>query len=150
MNGKVSEIERRLVLRVLNRWEERRGARAFLPQREADPSLFGEDWPSCLLLDLARPGDPGFRYIGAALRRGHGGADWHSVSQCPEGTLLRHMTEFYPQVLDRRIPVSVGGAGRHQERDILFRAILLPLSEDGGRIDFLLGAANCRAVASGG
>ena len=46
MNGKVSEIERRLVLRVLNRWEERRGARAFLPPHEADPRLFGQDWPS--------------------------------------------------------------------------------------------------------
>jgi hypothetical protein len=46
MNGKVSDSERRLVLRVLNRWEERRSAPAYLPLHEADPRLFGQDWPS--------------------------------------------------------------------------------------------------------
>ena len=150
MDKKVSERERRLVLRVLSQWEARRGTRLFLPRSEAGPQVFGEDWPSCFILDLASHGDPGFAYIGAALRRDHDGADWRRLSQCPEGTLLRHATDFLRQVVERRIPVSVGGAGRHGGQDILFRAILLPLSDDGTAIDFLLGAANCRAVVSPG
>jgi len=38
MNGRVSERERRLVLGVLRRWEERRAC-AFVPRREVDAGL---------------------------------------------------------------------------------------------------------------
>jgi hypothetical protein len=37
--------------------------------------------------------------------------------------------------------------GRHVGAPVLFRSILLPLSESGGRIDGVLGAVNCREIA---
>jgi hypothetical protein len=150
MDDKVSDRERRLVLRVLNRWQERRGERTFLPRHEAGPGLFGPDWPSCFVLDLADPHDPGFIEIGEAYRRDHDCAAWRRVSDCRPGTLLRHATEFFPQVLLKRIPISIGGAGQHGGSAILFRAILLPLSGPGGGLDAMLGAANYRAIAGEG
>ena len=45
-----------------------------------------------------------------------------------------------------REPVAEG-VGTHVGTAVLYRSILLPLSEDGRRIDGVLGAANCREVA---
>lgn len=148
------EPERRLVLRVLQRWEELRGTRTLPPRDEIDEAAMGDDWPCCLVLDLdigsASEGAPYFTHVGAALEA----ADWNSpgrrLSDCPEGTLLKMATAFFPRVLDKRIPISIGASGQHLGRAILFRAILLPLSNDGERIDALLGAANFREAGGAG
>jgi hypothetical protein len=66
------------------------------------------------------------------------------LSECPDGTLLKMASAFFPRIVAKRIPISVGASGQHLGRTILFRAILLPLSHDSVRIDGLLGAANFR------
>jgi len=66
------------------------------------------------------------------------------ASNCRLGSFLKLATDFFPRVLEKRIPVSIGGEATSDGRPVLFRAILLPLSNDGARIDALLGAANCR------
>jgi hypothetical protein len=136
--------ERRLILRVLALWEQLRRGRVFPEVGDLDSTAFGADWASCFVLALAEDG-PRFAVLGdlfagaePALRAGS------AISACKPQTLTRLATEFFPSVLERRIPVSVGGEGWHLGRPILFRAILLPLSDDDARIDALLGAANCR------
>jgi hypothetical protein len=150
MIDKPQDRERRLVLRVLDRWQGLRGERPFAAWRELDPAVFAGDWRYCfgLAVDPAGDagGDPGFVYIGDTF--GDAAPAPRLASECRDGTLLKLAVEFFPQVLDKRIPISVGGTGRDRGAEILFRAILLPLSDDGSRIDGLLGAANCRAVGA--
>jgi hypothetical protein len=140
------ERERRLVLRVLSRWQEACGDERDRPARgDLDPEQFGDDWASCFILDLPESGEPVFLYAGAAFAGpGWSEAAGRRISECPEGTLLRAATSFIPRVLARGIPMSNGGPGENFGKRILFRSILLPLSEDGTRIDALLGAANYR------
>jgi hypothetical protein len=139
------EFERRLVLRVLNHWQDLCGDRPYQSRGQIDPERFGDDWANCFILALDAGAEPLFLYAGTAFA----GPDWTDavgkrIGECPEETLLRSAATFFPRVLDRRIPMSVGGPGVNFGRAILYRSILLPLSEDGERIDALLGAANCR------
>ncbi len=53
-------------------------------------------------------------------------------------------------VLAKKVPMTTSGEFRHvQGGTVLYRSILLPLSEGRGTIDFLLGAANCRKKDEG-
>ena len=140
------EQERRLVLRVLRRWEELRGVRSFPVREEIGSAVMGNDWPCCLVLDLDSAGGPQFVHVGDALEATAWNPPVRTLSECPDGTLLKMATAFYPRVVDKRIPISIGASGQHHGRTILFRAILLPLSHDSVRIDALLGAANFREM----
>ena len=61
---------------------------------------------------------------------------------------MKLATAFFPRIVEKRIPISIGTSGQHLGRTVLFRAILLPLSRDRARIDALLGAANFRETAA--
>jgi hypothetical protein len=140
--------EQRLVLRVLTQW---RGLcrNDSLPRRsQVDPRLFAQDWVNCLLIDI----DPKiecsrFSYIGDNLRDPNWPTiDRQSLAECQEATLLYAATSYASRVIAKRAPISTGGVGVHQGAPVVYRSILLPLAEDGERIDGMLGAANFRAV----
>jgi hypothetical protein len=140
--------EQRLILRVL---EQYRGLcrGAGMPRRaQINPALFGRDWEYCLLVDL----DPHleasrFAYIGEKLSDPAWPAfERQTLADCGENTLLNAATAYVPRVLARRLPISRSGIGLHRESPILYRCILLPLSESGATIDGLLGAANFREI----
>jgi hypothetical protein len=140
--------EQRLVLRVLARWRSLcRGAS--LPRRsQIDPQHFGQDWASCLLLDI----DPKlecsrFAAVGENLRDPNWPTlDRQSLAECQESTLLYMATSYAGRVLAKGVPISTGGVGLHHGEPIVYRSILLPLAENDGRIDGLLGAANFREI----
>ncbi len=49
----------------------------------------------------------------------------------------------------RRVPVTMGGSFRNPAgREILYRSVLLPLSDDQRTISAVLGAANCKEKTS--
>ena len=73
----------------------------------------------------------------------------HALSEVPVDTLLGQATLYWRKVVEKRVPISIGGEFRHRDgRLILYRSIILPLSADERQIDHLLGAANYRAVVS--
>ncbi|HEV2545993.1 MAG TPA: hypothetical protein VGU20_01520 [Stellaceae bacterium] len=140
--------EQRLIMRILAQYRGLcRGTG--LPRRaQINPALFGRDWAYCLLVDL----DPHleasrFAYIGDKL----GDPTWpaferQTLADCGENTLLHAATAYVPRVLARRLPISRSGIGLHHETPILYRSVLLPLSESGAAIDGLLGAVNFREI----
>jgi hypothetical protein len=138
--------EKRLVLRVLGAWKELASEGALPLRRSFTPELFGSDWQHCFIVDatlgaaLAR-----FEQVGAALEvEGWSPAAGRAVAECPAASLLHAASAYLGRVVDKRVPISLGGAGENGGRAILYRSILLPLSSDGTRVDYLLGAANSR------
>ncbi|HZT89024.1 MAG TPA: PAS domain-containing protein [Stellaceae bacterium] len=141
--------ERRQTLRVLAVWRSLAGDS--LPRRSAvDPRLFEHDWANCFLVDL----DPEIeRSRVAYLGKNLGDATWPMFDrQCLEefraGTLLRLATRPIAQVLDKRTPIGNAGIAEHEDAFILYRSILMPLSENGDKIDGLLGAINYRDAST--
>lgn len=144
----MTEAEQRLTMRILATW--RSLCRGPMPPRRSqiDPHLFGPDWSNCMLIDVD-PSLPHSRlaYVGNALRDPNClPFERQALSECEEGSLLHAMASSAPRVLTMRLPISTGGVLSHDGEPVLYRSILLPLSEADGRIDGLLGAASFRAV----
>jgi hypothetical protein len=144
-----SVCERRLTLRILERWRDACGDRLFPRLTDIQADSFGDDWHNCLIIAPAAPADRrSFEHVGLRLRSdGDVRANRISVPQLAANTILRQVTAQADRVLDKRVPISVGGSAVHLGGVVLFRSILLPLSEDGGCITALLGAANYKQIA---
>lgn len=140
--------EQRLVLRVLAQWQALCAEDALPRRSQIDPAHFGKDWMNCLLIDIdPRSERSRFAFVGDRLRD----PSWptlerQAIGDCQENTLLHLATSYIPRVLSKGVPVSTGGVGIHQSVPIVYRSILLPLSEGDGRIDGVLGAANYREI----
>lgn len=140
--------EQRLVLRVLEQWRSLCGPNSLPRRSQIDPLLFGQDWANCLLIDVdPRPDCSRFAFVGANLRD----PAWptlerQSLAECQDSTLVHVSTQYLSRVLAKGVPISTGGVGVHLGVPIVYRSILLPLAEHGGRIDGMLGAANFREI----
>jgi hypothetical protein len=140
--------DQRLTARVHAIWKKL--AKTGFPRRsQIDPKDFGADWPSCLMIDI----DPvtslsRFSYVGNALRDPTWPTfDRQSVSECLEGTLLELIAREITRVAARKKPMNCSGSAQHDNDTILYRTVLLPLSETGERIDGLLAAISYREIS---
>lgn len=139
--------ERRLVLRLMAYWDDLRGDREFPRPDEVDPEAIGDDWPNCYLLKLADPvADSRFRHVGAALAAQADMGEGMSLGACPRNTLLYNALGYLSRTLEKGVPMSMGGKCEVGGGALLYRSIILPLSNDGQRIDHVLGGANGRPV----
>lgn len=140
--------EKRLILRVLTQWHALSEGGTLPRRSQINPQMFGDDWAACLLLDVdPRLERSRFAYIGEYLRDPHFPPfERQTLAECQESTLLHLATCYAARVIGKGVPISTGGVGLHEGMPIIYRSILLPLSEGEGRIDGLLGAANYREV----
>ena len=145
MNNRTDD--RRLVMRVLSRWCDMAGGRGLPRRSQIDPRHFGQDWASCLLIDLdPEPRESRFAFVGDSLRDPLGPPfERQRIAECVDHTLLQSTIDHLDRVLADGERLNEG-VGTHLGAAVLYRSILLPLSEDGRRIDGALGAANCRDI----
>jgi hypothetical protein len=141
--------ERRLVSRVLRHWDERSSDRRFPSKTDIDPWLVGTDWASCMLLAL-EPDHSTFIVVGAnLLPAGDDALDGKPTAACPEDTLVHTLLKHLPQCLASEGPLSIAGTSHHLGGRVLYRSVLLPLSDGGDKIDGMLIAANYRELRAG-
>lgn len=142
-------MERRLVLRLLAHWRELCGERAFPSFADVDPGRMTTMWAKCLVLDfVGHAENPVFRTIGTDLADliDIDLVDKH-ISEAPGNTLVSAAVSYASEVLRKKVPISRGGEFfRSDGVRVLYRSILLPMSDDGETVSGLLGAANCREV----
>ena len=142
-----SPIDRRLTVRVQTVWKKIAGT-GFPRRAQIDPRDFGSDWSHCLMIDL----DPvtshsRFAHVGSALRDPTWPTfDRQSVSECLEGTLLELIARHIPRVVAKGKAINFAGSAQHDESEILYRTILLPLSETQDKVDGILAAIAYREV----
>lgn len=145
-------MERRLVLRLLSRWRKICGDREFPSFNDVDPAEMSDLWQNCFVLDVAGFAEnPVFRSIGADIAplAGVNLVD-KRVSDAPASTLISASVAYLGEVLRKQVPISRGGEFlKPGGVRVLYRSILLPMSDDGETISGLLGAANCREVIDG-
>ena len=147
MSETTNPKERRLVLRLLDYWRDLCGERDLPAVSDVDGGAIPDMWDYCFMIDVT----------GAAPRFTHFGA-WHAafsgddmtgrpLSELAMDTLAERGTRYLPEVLRRCIPITYGGSVEEPKgRNILYRSILLPLSDDSQTLTGVLGGANCRVV----
>ncbi|HUC68499.1 MAG TPA: PAS domain-containing protein [Stellaceae bacterium] len=138
--------EKRLTMRALGHWRDAQGERPFPCLTDIDPARLGDDWDYCLLLRLATPLERSrFLHVGRRLCVPTGSPfEGRCLKDCPQQTVLAQATSYVSAVINRRVPVSLGGTTLNAGVPVLYRSILTPLSDDGTTIDAIFGAANYR------
>ena len=141
--------ERRLTSRVLGIWNALPPDHD-LPRRSAlVPDALGRDSADCLLIAIdAVLARSRLIYVGEKLRNPAWSADQpQDLLAYDDGSLVRLAAAKIPAIVAKRGPITFGGTGVHDDKAILYRTILLPLSEDGDVIDHVIGAINFREIA---
>ena len=137
------QSERRLTLRLFNYWRHIRGEFEFPPLRAVDPAIIPGIWPYVFVLDVA---EGCFRFVGSDIARLSGvSPNSAAAADLKDNTLLAKATSNLEQMLRRRCPIT--SEGRFYDprgAAILYRSVMLPLSDDGEAIDRVLGAGNCK------
>lgn len=123
----------------------------WLPSR-ADfvPERMGKDYPNCLLIEIASD-LPRSRVIHAgeivAGSASDGVTDQASLSEYPANSLPRLATAKIGAVLTKRAPITFGGTGVRDATAVLYRAVLVPLADDGKTITHVLAAINFKEIS---
>jgi hypothetical protein len=142
-------MERRLVLRVLAHWRKLCADREYPSFFDLDPSAIPDMWKNCFVLEIFEDdSEPRFRAMGEALAAQ---LDLslidQPVSTAPEKSLPGVAISFLDEVLEKGVPISRGDEFfKDDSTRVLFRSIILPMSDDGDTINGILGAVNCREV----
>lgn len=136
--------ERRLVGRLLGYWHTLCEGRTFPSLKDIDPERVGDDWRWSFILETGDHRDfPNFRYLGPELAKFSGiflaGQDDFTT------TLLDVATHKLDRVFREGCPLLMEDVvTRYDGQRLMYRAVLLPLSDDGENINYVLGAANGR------
>ena len=143
------EIERRLVLRLLAYWRFLCRDNGFSSFTDIDPTEIPDLWPHCFVLEgLGDGSELVFRRIGNALATcSDEDLIGRQLSVASANTLTGIAVNYTDETLLKGVPVSRGGEFvKADGTKVLYRSILLPMSDDGETIRGLLGAANCREI----
>ena len=142
--------ERRMHVRAYNYWVSLLAGRAYPAIQDVDPHTIEDFGPHSVLLDFSRnPEDPEIAFLGRALRVECGlDAAIRRISEVPSRSLLSRLTDHYMQIIANRAPIGFEAEFLAQGgHNTLYRGILMPLSSDGERIDFIYGVINWKEIA---
>ena len=145
-------MERRLVLRLLAHWRTLCNDRDYPSFFEVDPAAIPQMWDDCFVLEIFEDGDePRYRAMGETLSTYVDSPLIDlPISMAPDNSLPGVAVSFLDEVLKKGVPISRGDEFYKDDgTKVLFRSILLPVSDDGVTISGILGAVNCREVLEG-
>jgi len=138
--------EKRLVLRMLDIWRRARKEAPLPHASDVTVADVGADAPNVYLIDVLDPAGPRFLYVGSALQSPGAPTQGTLVAECSDETVLTLTSRYWREIVERHVPVTRGGVGRHGGHSVLYRSILMPLTDESGRISTLMGAVNWRAL----
>lgn len=139
--------ERRLNMRLMAFWWDRRANRRFPSVEDFDPEELSDVWTHCFTLTPQEPHDQSaFQYIGDTLAAASGLTESDlTVDNVIENSLLDHATRSVEDVLAQQVPVIRSGEFVNDDGEtVMYRSILLPLSRDQKSINCVVGGARCK------
>ncbi len=141
--------ERRLNMRLMSYWLDLRGKGSEALAARFDPDAVAELWQNCFtVIPADRPEEAKFDHIGAAIAADSGlTARVTATSEVPADTLLGHALRLAAEVMKVKYPiVDSGEFSDPRGRRCVYRTILLPLHNDRGEINLLVGGARSRVM----
>ena len=141
--------ERRMVGRALALWEKLRDGRSFPSRADCDGSGAGDLAPNTFLIKVSES-EENDEVVGCgpALREALGSdPTGQKVSKVLPSATERGLT-FWRVAAELKKPIAdIGSFTNAQGQEVLYRSVLLPLSDDQERVNFLLGAFSFRRSA---
>ena len=144
--------ERRLNMRLMAFWWDRRAQRRFPSVEDFDPEDLSDVWTHCFTLYPAQPREESaFQYVGETLAAASGMTETKvTVGKVNKNSLLEHAISNVDEVLAQQVPVIRSGEFVNDEGEtVMYRSILLPLSHDQETIDCVVGGARSKVMRPG-
>ena len=141
--------DQRLVMRLMAYWEQLSADGACPSLEDFEFDAVGDLRQHCFLLYFGEDVmNPHFGYVGQTLADDCGIDLTHkTLADIPRRSLLTRVADNYLQILANRCPIGFEGEFTNASgRDVKYRGIIAPFSENGEEIDFVLGAISCKAV----
>jgi hypothetical protein len=144
-------MERRMVLRLLTHWWDWCGDADYPYFAKVDLARMAEIWDFSFALDIVgREDNPVVRTVGSEFQKYLPQAVRDcALSDVPAGSLIEHTASYYHAIIDRGLPISRGEFIKYDGMKVLYRSIILPMSDDGTSVSGLFGTANYREVPNG-
>jgi len=137
-------------MRVLHRVTRGTATRRLPCPRDVDPWFIGDDWVNCAVVRVAQPySQSEFMLVGSNLCQPGSVLEGEPISKCPATSLLGLTLFYFEQAVEERSFLVIEGAALDRGGPILYRSLLVPLSEDDKKVDAVLIAANSRACRQG-
>lgn len=144
--------ERRLSIRLMGAWWDRRGERPFPAPEDFQGDDLADIWPNCFTLALDdKPTTASFQYIGQSMSEASRLTDQPAgLSDVPSDCLLSHVTRSLELVLKSKVPAVYSGDFVEPDgTTLVYRSILLPTGRNGTNMDSLIGGAHCKILNHG-
>ena len=146
-------VEKRLHLRAYRYWESLLDGREFPALVDLKPDGIGEFRDKSFLIDFVDSYDsPVLRFVGAAITEAMDAVDHQGrpIASVPVNSLLGRLTDHYMEVLANRAPIGFEAEYFDDDgREVRYRGILMPLSDDNETIHFIYGVMNWKMMSSG-
>lgn len=147
-----SQAERRLINRLADYWASLLDGRDMPSLKDLKPEHLEDMRPFCFVIDVSKDVDaPTFRFAGSAVQRdGVRVKPGDPISSVGKATLLGRIADHYLEAIANGAPVGIEAEYQTAAgEEVLYRGIVLPLSDDGERVDYVLGAINCKVRETG-
>lgn len=135
--------EKRITFQLYNCWFGLTSDYDIPPLKSLSPEDIVDYKNNLVLIDLRDPdNEPTLQVIGQLLNEDiDQDLSMKSISEIPRRTLLSRVTDHYMEVLGNKSPISFDAEFKNKYgKIILYRCVLLPFSDDGEHINFILGA----------
>ncbi len=144
-----SELEYRFILPLFAYWRSI-GTDDLIPSfAGVDLSELQDLHSQCFAVELVGGGSaPIFVAMGSQLATHlHKSLIGCPISDAPVDSLPGIALSYIDEMLEKGVPISRGGEFVQSDgTKMLYRSVLLPMSDDGENIDAVLGGANCRVI----
>jgi hypothetical protein len=139
--------ERRKALRLIQYWEQIRGAKKLPSENDVDPDAIADIWDSCFLLqvrDMSRT-DGNFTYLGKhILDAFRGGLSGDSCGELVSPNIM-NLGQNFNDLLDNQRPQLQEGKFRNIKGDLVrYRQALVPLGYQQDRVDAIFGCMSLK------
>lgn len=138
--------EQRLTFRLLSYWNRIRGDRTFPALSDINIGEIEEMWHFSFTIDLTDEDEHVLQYFGPDLVSIFG-TDYtgETVSEAMNDVILNNTIGSYLKCLDERKPTMEAASFSYDGQELRYRTLVVPLSGDGDRIDYVMGTTNYKA-----
>ncbi len=143
--------ERRVSVRAYNYWASLLGNRNFPSVHDLQAEAIESFRDHSILLDFSQgPQNAVLRYIGKGLRDECGlGVSDIKPDDVPGKSLLSRLTDHYLEIIANRAPIGFEAEFNNAKgHPLMYRGILLPLSDDDDNINFIYGVLSWKEEVS--
>ncbi len=141
--------ERRDIAFALHYWDQIRGKNNFPAKADVDPDQLRDLWPFVFLVDLGdSPESSVVTYGGDAIADFCGcNPSGQSAADCFPPAVWDRMMYLFGAALKQRQPLGTSDSFTLGDgRDIIYRSVIMPLSDDQGEVTSLLGVIKSKAI----